>query len=160
MPKATVSQETKRFDLKSCPGGYVELRTLSFHEMNMRQEIAARMYQEQRVTTRGKPVTDDVVRGYFEIMNVAVTEYEFRNCIQSHNLEDEFGNLIDFTHPMHSWKLDPRIGGEIGKYINELNQFDADDEDDLVPLAMSHSSSSPTKREDELTSPSPSTESN
>lgn len=143
MPQATVTQETVRRDLKSCPGGFVELRTLSFHEMNMRQEMAARVYQEEKVPKKGqKRERPDTVRGYFELMNVAVTEYEFRNCISNHNLEDENANLIDFTQPMRAWRLDPKIGQEIGKYIDELNQFEVDDEEELVPLAMQPSSSS------------------
>jgi hypothetical protein len=150
MPQATVTQETVRRELRSCPGGYVELRTLSFHEMNMRQEMAARVYQEEKVPKRGqKRERPDIVRGYFELMNVAVTEYEFRNCITNHNLEDENANLIDFTRPMQAWRLDPKVGEEISKYIDELNQLD-EDEEDLVPLAMQPSSSS---SDEKITSP-------
>jgi hypothetical protein len=145
MPRATVTQETVRRELRSCPEGYVELRTLSFHEMNSRSDIAARVYQEEQVPKKGqKRERPDTIRGYFEIMNVATTEYEFRNCIVDHNLEDENGQTIDFTRPMQSWRLDPKIGAEIGQYINELNQFDLEAEEEvLVPLAMSASSSSP-----------------
>lgn len=141
MPRATVSQETTRFELKTCPEGFVSLRTLSFHEMNQRQDIVSRMYQEQRVNKRGQKATqEEIVRGYYEIMNVAVTEYEFRNCIVDHNLEDENGNLIDFTRPMQAWRLDPKIGDEIGRYIDSLNQ--APEEDEMLPLPTSPSSSS------------------
>lgn len=136
MPRATVSQDTTRVDLKTCPGGFVELRTLSFHEMNTRQDIAARMYQEQ-TQSKGKKKSRDpeVVRGYFEIMNVAVSEYEFRNCIVGHNLENENGELIDFTLPMQAWRLDPKIGQEIDKAIEEMNQLDVeDDEEEFGPL--------------------------
>lgn len=145
MPKATVSQESVRRELRTLPGGFITLRTLSFHEMNMRQEMAARMYQETKVTggKAQKQKQEETVRGYFELMNVAVTEYEFRNCIVDHNLEDENGELIDFTRPMQAWRLDPKIGQEIGQYIDELNQFDVD-EDELVPLATVPSSSSLT----------------
>ena len=141
MPKATVTQETVNRTLKSCPpDGFVELRTLSFHEMNTRSDIASRMYSEQKPNVK-KP-KEEVVRGYLEIMNVAVTEFEFRNCITDHNLEDENGNPIDFTRPMQAWRLDPKIGQEIGKYIDELNNFD-DEEEDLEPLVMPDFSSSP-----------------
>ena len=141
MPQATVTQETVNRTLKSCPpDGFVELRTLSFHEMNTRSDIASRMYSEQKPNVK-KP-KEEVVRGYLEIMNVAVTEFEFRNCITDHNLEDENGNPIDFTRPMQAWRLDPKIGQEIGKYIDELNNFD-DEEEDLDPLVMPDFSSSP-----------------
>jgi len=98
------------------------------------------MYSEQKPNVK-KP-KEEVVRGYLEIMNVAVTEFEFRNCITDHNLEDENGNPIDFTRPMQAWRLDPKIGQEIGKYIDELNNFD-DEEEDLEPLVMPDFSSSP-----------------
>jgi hypothetical protein len=120
----------------------VELRTLSFHEMNMRQDIAGRMYQEHKTPKKGQKQTqEEIVRGYFETMNVVVTEFEFRNCIVDHNLEDENGDLIDFTRPMQAWRLDPKIGAEISKSIDDLNQSPEDD--DLVPLPMQPSSSSP-----------------
>ena len=164
MPRATVSHDTERFILKSIPVGegeepaFVELRTLSFHEMNMRQEMGARMYQETKVEKgRGaKQKGEETVRGYFELMNVAVTEYEFRNCIVYHNLEDENGNLIDFTLPMQAWRLHPKVGQEIGELIDSLNQFDSEEKgsDDADPLKMPLSGFSPG----EQTSPFPSTE--
>lgn len=142
MPRATVTHETVRRELKTCPGGYVELRTLTFHEMNTRQDIALRMYQERSTPKKGqKRQTEETVRAYMDIANVAVTEYEFRNCIHDHNLEDENGDLIDFTKPMQAWRLDPKIGQEINNYIDELNQWEEDDED-LTPLGTPASSSS------------------
>lgn len=154
MPRATVTQDTVRRELKTCPGGWVELRTLSFHEMNMRQEMAARVYQETERPKRGqKQKREEKIRGYFEVMNVAVTEYEYRNCIVNHNLEDENGELLDFTMPMRAWRLDPKIGQEIGNYIDELNQLDDEEEEDLDPLAVQPSSSSLTAREEGETSP-------
>lgn len=143
MPKATVSQDHTRYDLRTLEGGFVLLRTLSFHEMTTRQDIAARMYQESTIKDmkKGQRADDEVVRGYFEMMNVAATEYEFRNCIVEHNLEDENGNLIDFTRPMQAWRLDPKVGAEIARYIDKLNQ---EDESELAPLPMPLSSSSQT----------------
>ena len=143
MPRATVTQDTKRIDLRTCPGGFVELRTLTFHEMNTRQDIATRMYQEQ-TTGKKKSKDAETVRGYFEIMNVAVTQYEFRNCIVEHNLENENGDLIDFTQPMQAWRLDPKVGQEIDRAIEELNQLDTDEED-LGPLPTALSSFSLTE---------------
>lgn len=141
MPRATVSQDTVRHDLVTLPDGYVELRTLTFHEMNTRQDIATRMYQEQTTGKKKQKRDEETVRGYFEIMNVAVTEYEFRNAIVAHNLEDENGDLIDFTRPMQAWRLDPKIGAEIDRLIEEMNQLDEED-DDLAPLSIAPFSSS------------------
>ena len=147
MPRATVTVGSERFDLETCPGGYVELRTLSFHEMEVRKDIAGRMYQEEQVGTAkkrqkrgGKFDDEEILRAYFESANVKVTEYEFRNCITEHNLyvDDAETQLIDFTKPMHTWKLDPKIGEEISGFIARLTQID---EDDVAPLPTLLSSS-------------------
>jgi hypothetical protein len=151
MPKATVDPGTHHRELTTCPGGFVELRTLSFHEMEMRKDIAGRMYQEEKVSRarQGKRVDDEeVMRAYFESMNVKVTEFEFRNCVVDHNLfiDDAESQKLDFSKPMHTWKLDPKIGEEISKYITELTQID---EEDVGPLPIAPSSSSPMTGEDE-----------
>lgn len=151
MPKATVDPGTHHYELKTCPGGFVELRTLSFHEMEMRKDIAGRMYQEEKVSRarqgKSRVDEDEVMRAYFESMNVKVTEFEFRACIIDHNLfvDDAETQKIDFTKPMHTWKLNPKIGEEISKYIAELTQID---EDDVGPLPIALSSSSPMTETD------------
>lgn len=148
MPKATVNPETHHRELKTCPGGYVELRTLSFHEMEMRKDIAGRMYQEEKIASikKGRRDDDETMRAYFESMNVKVTEFEFRNCVVDHNLfvDDAETQLIDFSKPMHSWKLDPKIGEEISKYIAELTQIDEDDVGPLPSVLTSSSSAEQT----------------
>jgi hypothetical protein len=154
MPKATVDPELHHRDLRTCPGGYLKLRTLSFHEMEMRKDIAGRIYQEQSAADakRGKKPDEETLRAYFESMNVKVTEFEFRNCIVEHNLyvDDAETQLIDFQRPMMTWKLDPKIGEEIVRYITDLTQID---EDDVAPLPMPLSSS----LSEDTTQPSPST---
>lgn len=152
MPKATVDPHAVKKELKTCPGGYVMLRTLSFHEMEMRKDIMGRAYQEVRNQKKGKQQDDEVQRAYFESMNVAVTEYEFRNCITDHNLfvDEAETQLIDFTKPMYTWKLDPKIGEEISRIITDLTQID--DEEELVPLATPLSSSSSDEKNESETS--------
>jgi len=154
MPKATVNPKAHRYELKTCPGGFVSLRTLSFHEMEMRKDIAGRMYQEESraALKKGKTTDEEKMRAYFESMNVTVTEFEFRNCIIEHNLfvDDAETQQIDFNRPMENWKLDPKIGEEISRYIAELTQMDEDDIGPL-PTALSQSSSDePTLREEPL----------
>lgn len=148
MPKATVSQETKRVNLKSCPGGYVELRQLSYYEMMHRRDIAAKMYTEQKVQPRrgkqsGRPrdrQDEETLRAQLEVMNVAIMEFEFSKCIESHNLQDNDGNLLDFSNPLSFEILDPKVGAEIGRHIDDLNQ---EEEEDLDPFTNAASSSSP-----------------
>jgi hypothetical protein len=147
MPKATVNtQETERFELKTCPGGYVELRGLTYYEMMHRRDIAAKMYQEVQVDPRnrkqrrGKEQTEQTLRTTLDVLNVQIMEYEFSKCIVSHNLEDEDGNLLDFTNPLSFHRLDSRIGMEINRHIEDLTQ---EDEEDVVPLEKPPTSSSP-----------------
>ena len=145
MPRATVSRETVKRDLNSCPGGWVELRTLSYYEMMHRRDISGRMYQEQSKSKK------DSSRQMFEIMNVAVMEYEFKNCIVDHNLEDEKGVLLDFRNSLSFHALDPKIGAEIGRYIDELNQEDTEEDLDSSPSVPSSLSKGGTTRHLEST---------
>lgn len=138
MPKATVSREAVRVDLESCPGGYVELRTLSYYEMMQRRDIMARISTEQSGT--GGRRGNRNVKQVMEMMNAAVTEFEFANCIQNHNLEDENGVLLDFKNPMALRSLDPKIGAEIGRHIDSLNKDDDAEDLDGSPTVVTLSS--------------------
>lgn len=129
MPKATISTETFRKELKTCPGGYVELRQLSWAEMMKRRDLASRMYAD--VSTKQGTATPETIRQYMEVVNVAIMEFEFKNCIVDHNLEDDDGNKLDFGNPMSLQILNPKVGSEIDRYIEELNQ---EDEASVVPL--------------------------
>lgn len=155
MPKATVDPGAERFDLKTCPGGFVSLRMLSFHEVETRKDIAGRMYREASANeAKGKHTQEELLRAYFETMNVAVTEFEFRNCIVEHNLyvDEAETQLIDFTKPMRTWKLNPKIGQEISDIIGKLT--DIDEEEDISPLVTVPSSfSSDEENEPQTFSP-------
>lgn len=119
MPKATTSgHETQRFELKSCEGGFVVLRRLTYGE-----------YLERRQMSSGMKVhatKSNDFEGMIDMMNRSVVEYEFRNCIVEHNLEDEAGQPLDFKRRETLSRLDPRIGEEIGTYIQKMNQFEED----------------------------------
>ncbi len=129
MPRATVSTETVRKELRSLPGGFVELRQLSWAEMMKRRDIASRMYAD--VSTKQGAATQETIRQYMEVVNVAIMEFEFKNCVVDHNLEDDNGNLLDFSNPMALSILNPKVGSEIDRYIEELNQ---EDEQSVAPL--------------------------
>lgn len=136
MPRATVSTETIRHSLNSLPGGFVELRQLSWAEMMKRRDIASRMYAD--VSTGKGAATQETIRQYMEVVNVAIMEFEFKNCIVDHNLEDDNGNKLDFSNPMALSILNPKVGSEIDRYIEALNQ---EDESSVVPLEKQPTSS-------------------
>lgn len=150
MPKATVSHETHKYDLRTCPGGFVELRQLSYYEMMHRRDIASKMFTEQKVQTgrsrQRQAAVEETIRAQYEIMNVAIMEFEFKNCIVDHNLEDDNGAKLDFNNPLTFRMLDPKIGEEIGRLIDDLNQ-EAEDLGPLEKLLTSSSQDGETKLE-------------
>jgi hypothetical protein len=124
MPRAIVdANDTERYELKTCEGGFVILRRLSYGEKLKRQEMSfgAAMKIEggkQRQSRSSEMVMD--------MAQTAATEFEFKNCIVEHNLEDDNGNLLDFRTSVHVHLLDPRIGEEIAEYINMMNNAPVD----------------------------------
>lgn len=123
MPRATVSaNDTERYDLKTCEGGFVILRRLTYGEKLKRQEMsfgAAMKVDSGRKRQQSAEMVMDMAQ-------TAATEFEFKNCIVEHNLEDDAGNLLDFRTAVHIHLLDPRIGEEIAEYINMMNNAPVD----------------------------------
>jgi hypothetical protein len=126
-----------RKDLKSLPGGFVELRQMSYSEMLARRDIVTRLSMSQKKDNDKIDV---------ELANLAANRFSFAKCIVDHNLEDEFGQKLDFQNTMTLEVLDPRVGVEIEQYIDELNQ-DAEDEEqeDFTPPATSSYEDNPTE---------------
>lgn len=121
MPRATVdATNTEHYDLKTCEGGFVELRRLSYGEKMKRQEMSfgAAMKVDGKKNQSAEMTMD--------MAQTAAAEFEFKNCIVSHNLEDENGNLLDFRQAVSVHLLDPRIGEEIAGYIDTMNNAPVD----------------------------------
>ena len=117
MPVATVNPDIsqQKFELKTCEGGFVVLRQLSYGEQIKKQQMAAKMTFEGQ----GRGFSG----GEFEFFQRKVTEFEFATCIIEHNLEDTEGKALSFASTTTLDKLDPRIGSEIAHYISEMNDF-------------------------------------
>lgn len=121
MPRATVNIEsTEKFDLKTLPEAWVELRRLSYGQVLQR-----RMFTKLEFESGGK---NKDFRGELAMANAKVTEFEYRHCIVDHNLEDNEGNKLDLSKASDFNRLDPRIGQEIESYISEMNNFEEDEE--------------------------------
>lgn len=117
MPSAVTSpQDTERRELKSLPEGYVVLRRMTYGQFLKRQELAMGM------SMSGQDRND--MQMAIAMSQRRVAEFEFSNCIVDHNLEDEEGNPLDFKNTNTLDRLNPKIGNEIGAYIDEMNQFD------------------------------------
>jgi hypothetical protein len=118
MPRATRTEDTQRFDLKSCPpDGFVLLRQLSYDEVLERRDLA--MHFEASDTTRGRRIASTLQA---KMSQREVSTFEFRHCIIDHNLEDATGRKLDFTNSSDIANLDPRVGQEIERYIRDLTQ--------------------------------------
>ena len=139
MPRATVTSESIRINLKSCEGGWVDLRQLPYHEMLVRRDRAARYVMDAE--QEGKKVEIETVQSW-------ARGYEFEHCIIDHNLEDEFGQKLDFANAMTLKVLDPRVGEEIEEEIDKLHNREEDLEGFQQPVTSS--STETTKEQNEL----------
>lgn len=122
MPRATVDlNDTRRVDLKTCPGGFVTLRRLSYGQKLQRQQLSMELSMTGDPKAKGK----DAELG-MRMTQERVAAFEFGNCIVDHNLEDDKGNKLDFRQPLNVMRLDPRIGEEIDNHISDMNNFEDD----------------------------------
>jgi len=120
MPRATVDiMKTERFELKSCPGGFVELRKLSYGQILERRGMMAGM--RVRAGQKGE------FEGEIQTINNKVTLFEIKNCLVDHNLEDDKGQPLDLSQQHVLFSLEPKIGQEIETLIDKLNNFEEDD---------------------------------
>lgn len=125
MPRATVNLEPgdKQY-LKTCPEGWVQLRRLSYGQKLQRQEHVGKLMIEMKGRKQG-------TRGEMQMMQAAATLYDYRCCIVDHNLETETGEKLNLGNQVDLNSLDPRIGEEISKLIDDLNNFEDEEEGEL-----------------------------
>lgn len=120
MPRAVVDAAyTEKHDLRSCPGGFVLLRRMTYGEFLDRRAMVSKM------SISGDTRNKKDFSGELALVNRKVTELEFAKCIVDHNLEDEMGNKLNLSQAFSMDKLDPRIGEEISDLIDKMNQFEA-----------------------------------
>jgi hypothetical protein len=143
MPKATVSQELHHHDLRTLEGGFVKLKQLSFDQMLERRDKAMRMTMEAQTGAR-QPSSKMEIESAMQWTRF----FEFSNCIVEHNLEDDNGAPLNFGNPMTLRILDPKVGSEIERYIEELNQEDEESLEDFTKrLSLSSKDNGTTQNE-------------
>jgi hypothetical protein len=119
MPRATTSQETQRFDLESAPpDGFVVLKKMSYGDYLKRRDMAMKM----GVSGFRKGSGDEKID--IDMIQEAVTLFEFKTCIVDHNLEDDNGRKLSLSEPFDFNQLDSRIGDEISTLIDTFIKFD------------------------------------
>src|SRR5690242_176345 len=135
MPVVTLDpQAYERFELKTAPAdandpndenGWVELRPLPYGMKLTRRDKASKMMMKSQPTQRGKSAVDSTIE--LETLNEWAVAYDFAYCIVDHNLTDTNKQKLDFAKPMSLKMLNPRVGSEIERLINGLNE-DLDEE--------------------------------
>jgi len=125
MPLAIANQNTEKFDLKTLPGAFIELRRMSYGEKMHRSGLMSGL--KVKGSNRSKDFEGELM-----LANQRVTEYEFAVCIVGHNLEkDDKGTLLDFKNKFDLGMLDGKVGEEIGVLLNKVNLFDEEGEEAL-----------------------------
>lgn len=123
MPKAVVSTEVEHFDLKTIPGGWVDLKRMDYGQKLDRAQMATDMKIEM-AGKNGKAASASV-----DVMQKQVALFDFKNCLVDHNLyEDDAETQKLNLHTIAGLtKLDPRAGDEIGQLIDKLNNYEDED---------------------------------
>lgn len=127
MPRAVANtSDTETFKLRSLEGGEVTLRRMTYGQKLSRQQNAVKTTVEQQRGSRSSKMNLDMLQH-------AATIFDFCACIVSHNLEDDQGQLLNLTQAADIDRLDPRVGEEISKYIDQMNNFEDDLENSDFP---------------------------
>lgn len=153
MPVVTIDPNAReRFELRTAPAadendeaGWVELRALPYGMKLTRRDKATKMMMQTQSTQSKK----SEVKSEIELLSQTewAVQFDFANCIIDHNLTDSGGRKLDFSRPMDLKLLNPKVGSEIEKHINSLNE----DEDELqVEDFLKPSSTLSTDAENEL----------
>lgn len=134
MPVGTVDpSKSERFPLKTLPkdasdpedeDGWVELRALPYGMKLARRDKATKMSMRAQGSKAKKDEGSEIS---LENYNEWAVGYDFANCIVDHNITDNNKKKLDFSNGMAIKLLDPRVGSEIEKLINTLNE-DEDEE--------------------------------
>jgi hypothetical protein len=127
MPVAVVVQSSERRELKSLPEGYVVIKRMTYGQKLLRSELNMKMLIEMG----GKGKAD--MQGEMKIMSRQVALWEFANLIEDHNLTDAEGRMLDFNRNVDVERIEGKIGEEISTYIDELNNFEKEVEDENLP---------------------------
>lgn len=151
MPVGTIdTSESERRELKSLPGAYIRVRPLPYGMKLERRDKATRMFMESegapaKGNRKNNNASKETTRLELETLNKWSAFYDFQYCIVEHNITDTNERVLDFTKRMDFESLSPKIGSEIERILDEINNEDEDfDEEDFTRLP---SSSSITKLE-------------
>lgn len=156
MPVGTVDlAKTEKFPLKSAPGdenaadvldqpGFVVLRALPYGMKLARRDKATKMSMKSQGSNAKKNEASEIS---LENYNEWAVAYDFTNCIVDHNICDQNRQKLDFSNSMAIKLLDPKIGSEIERLINSLNE---DEDEEMVKDFPSPLTTSLTTEQNDL----------
>ena len=121
MPNATVSFESQRHELRTCPGAFVELKRMSYGQIVERRSMLKLSVAQSKGSKDFK--------GEMAMANREITMFEFKVCIVDHNLTDVNDRQLNLGSAMDFSALDPRVGQEIEDLIGKMNNFEDDDQE-------------------------------
>lgn len=150
MPVVTVDpNNSEKFPLKTAPkdpndpndeDGWVQLRPLPYGKKLQRRDGMSKMSMK----AQSKKGDDGAIE--LQSFNDWAVGFDFAYCIVDHNLTDSNKVKLDFTKPMSRNLLDPKVGSEIEKLINSLNEDE--DEESLEDFLSRSNTSSMTESTD------------
>jgi hypothetical protein len=132
MPVAVATDVAELKKLKTLPAdptvegpageqGWVKIRRLTYGEKMNRRSINSKMVVK---SGKGKRDAETVIDAFNEKTEL----FDFANCIVDHNLTDSKGVKLDFRREEHVRALASHVAEEIQTYMDELNNFEQDDE--------------------------------
>lgn len=123
MPIAVTNlEDTERKDLTTAPpDGFVVLRRMSYGQIVQRRAL-------MKLSVASSKGSKDF-KGEMAMASAEINQFEFAHCVVDHNLTKADGSKLNLGSPVDLNLLDPRIGQEIEKYINEMNNLDEDAEE-------------------------------
>lgn len=121
-PVVEFDNSPTRHELKSAPGGWVELRTPSHAEVLRRQGMLMTM----RMQVTAKKRSEGMV--LLDKDNLTLAAYDYKTCVVRHNLRRKGGRLFDLSNPVELQSLSTQVGQELDNLIGKLMEFDEDEE--------------------------------
>lgn len=122
MPVATITETSKREELKTLPGAFVVIKRMTYGQKLTRQQMAMKM--QMRGTTKRDSTLD------IEMMNRLTSLWSFANLIEEHNLTERMPDgserPLNFSNAADVEKIRSDIGEEIDTLVDKLNNFDSD----------------------------------
>lgn len=139
MAEVGVKSETREVQLKSAPpDGFVEIRKFGYGETLKIRGMSARLKMDMR---ERRSAGDEQQEGELQFEMEKVNAYKFEKAIVKHNLTIN-GRPVNFKNRADFAALDPAVGAEIEKAIDEHNPdvgVDESGDDGSAPLGSESS---------------------